>query len=79
MSLTADRRAPRHRLGRGQARVERRHVRGAGLERIAGRDQPPHLVEPKRVERGEADPAVAAVGRVEDPPRRPMRAMRAMG
>ena len=30
-----------------------------GLERIAGRDQPPDLVEPERVEREQADRADA--------------------
>ena len=60
-----DWRAPRHRLGRGQAGFQRRHVGSAGLERISGRHQPPQFVEPKRVDRRQAEPAMAAVGRVE--------------
>jgi len=60
-----DRRPASHRPGRGEPSRERRHVLRLCLERVAGRDQPPHLVEPELVERGEAHPPVAAMRRVE--------------
>ena len=60
-----DRRAPRYPLGRGEPRSVGRHVLGAGLKRVTGRHQPPHLVQAKRVERGQADPPMTAMRRVE--------------
>src|SRR5687768_14515259 len=56
--------SPRHLPGGRKPRLERCHA-FVGLERIAGRDQPPHLVEAERVERSEADPAMPAVRRIE--------------
>ena len=47
--------------------LERRHVGRALLERVAGRDQPPDLVEPERAHRGKADMPVPAMRRVERP------------
>src|SRR6185437_15125357 len=60
-----DPRPARHVLGRGQARLERRHVGRALLQRIAGRDQPPDLVEAERAHRLEADVPMPAMRRVE--------------
>src|SRR3546814_8727760 len=45
----ADRRTPRHPLGRGEAGGQRRHAL-RGLQRIAGRDEPPQFVEVERVD-----------------------------
>ncbi len=61
----ADPRALRNRLCRGEAVLERGHVLGVRLERVARRHQPPDLVEAERVHRGQADAPVAAVRRVE--------------
>src|SRR5438128_397950 len=60
-----DRSATRRLLGRGEASVKRSHVAGVFLERIAGRDQPPHLVEPERAPGGKAHSPMPAMGRVE--------------
>ena len=60
-----DRRAAGHRPRRGHPRGHRRHVLRSSLKRVARRNQPPDFVEPERVERREADPAVPAVGRIE--------------
>ena len=64
-SLTRMRRAARHPPRRGEPRFERRHVLRAFLQRIAGRDQPPHLVEAERAHRLEADVPVPAMRRIE--------------
>lgn len=61
----ADRRSARQRLGRGEPRLQRRHVLRRRLERVAGRDQPPHLVEAQRLGRVDADLPVPAMGGVE--------------
>src|SRR5205823_9351746 len=61
----ADPRTPCHPLGGGEARVEWRHVASARLEGIAGRDEPPHLVEAERLDRREADASVREMRRVE--------------
>src|SRR4029079_13166927 len=50
---------------RSEPRLERRHVLRALLQRVAGRDQPPHLVEAERAYRFEADVAVSPVRGVE--------------
>src|SRR5688500_1029479 len=60
----ADRSPPRHRSGGIEPRLERRHLL-AGLERVAGRDQPPDLVEAEGVDGGKADPAMPAVRGIE--------------
>ena len=60
----ADRRARRHRLGRGEAGLERGHV-AALLERIAGRDQPPHLVQCQRPGSEQADAPMPAMRGIE--------------
>src|SRR4051794_16603419 len=49
---------------RFHARLERRHVLGALLERIAGRYQPPDLVEAKCAHGGKADAPVPAMRRI---------------
>src|SRR3546814_4550976 len=48
----SDRRVAAHRPRRGEPDGERRHA-STGLERVAGRDQPPHLIEIERVDRRE--------------------------
>ena len=60
-----DRCPPCHSPGRRQPRCEGRHVLCVGLERIAGRHQPPHLIEAKSVERGQADAPMPAMRRIE--------------
>jgi hypothetical protein len=60
----SNRRAPRLRPGRGEAGMERGHGL-AVLERIAGRDKPPHLVEAERVAGEQRYAPVSAMGRVE--------------
>lgn len=62
----ADRRAPRLRPGRGHAGGKRGHAR-TRLQWIARRHQPPHLIQPQRGERHEADAAMAPMGGVEAP------------
>src|SRR5918999_4080783 len=59
-----DLRVAGHRLRRGEAVREARHATGS-LERILGRDQPPHAVEPQAPEGLDADRAVPRVRRVE--------------
>lgn len=58
-------RAPRHFPGRFQSRLQRRHILGAVFQWVAGRNQPPDLVQPQRIEREQADPPMSAMGRVE--------------
>ena len=52
--------------GGGEAGGERRHS-SFGLERIAGRDQPPDFIKPQCFTRKQTDPAVAAMRRVKTP------------
>jgi len=59
-----DSRAARQLPGRGDPRAQRRHA-GRRLERIAGRDQPPGLVQPQRIQREQSDSPVPAMRRVE--------------
>lgn len=59
-----DRRMPRHHPRRCHARPKRRHPRLV-LQRIAGRDEPPHLVEPERPQRMERQPPMPAMRRIE--------------
>ena len=63
----ADRRAAGHHAGGREARGERRHVVGGVLERVAGRYQPPRLVERERIDGRERNAAVPAVRRIERP------------
>src|SRR3546814_2645911 len=56
----ADRRTPRHPLGRGEAGGQRRHAL-RGLQRIAGRDEPPQFVEVERVDGVQADRPMPAM------------------
>lgn len=56
---------PRHFPGRFQPRLQRRHIPGALFQRVAGRNQPPDLVQPECIEREQADPSMSAMGRVE--------------
>lgn len=60
----ADARAARLPHCRGQPRLERSHARHR-LQHVAGRDQPPHLVQPERADGEKTDAAVAAVRGVE--------------
>ena len=66
-SRGANRRAAAVRHGGCEPRRQRSHAR-PGLERIAGRNQPPHLVQPQRAQRGQADLAVTAMRGIEAPP-----------
>src|SRR3954462_14367150 len=66
-----DARALGHGFRSGEARLEWSHVLCAFLQWIAGRDQPPHLVQPKRCHRIEADAPVPGVGRVEGAAEKP--------
>lgn len=59
-----DRGTTRHAQGRSEPRRKRSHAR-PGLQGIAGRDQPPDRIEPKRVARKQADPPMPAMGRIE--------------
>ena len=61
----ADRRVARHPHGGGKACGEGGHVTALFLERIAGRDEPPHFVEPQRIEGCKADRAVAGMRWIE--------------
>src|SRR3954463_4878657 len=61
----ADSGAARLVLGRSEARVERGHVLRTFLQRIAGRNQPPHFVQAERAHRPQADMPMPAVRRVE--------------
>ena len=61
----ADARTAGHPSGRREPGSERCHIVRAFLERIAGRDQPPHLVEPERPHRCQTDVPVPGVGRIE--------------
>src|SRR5947209_15015448 len=54
-----------HALGGSEPSVERRHVLRPSFQRIARRDQPPHLVETERAQGLETDVSVPAMGRVE--------------
>ena len=54
----------RHRPRRRKTHGQRCHAPG-GFERIARRHQPPRLVEPQCIDRGERDPAMAAVRGIE--------------
>src|SRR5919112_2438830 len=60
-----DRRASRHPLRRREPRGERCHILCAFLQRIAGRYEPPHLVEAERPQRLEADAPVSPVSGIE--------------
>lgn len=51
---------------RGESRRQGRHP-GLGLERVAGRDQPPDFVEPQSFQHEQADPAVPAMRGIERP------------
>src|SRR3546814_4855623 len=62
-----DRRVAAHRPRRGEPDGERRHG-STGLERVAGRDQPPHPIEIERVDRREADRPMPRMRRVARPP-----------
>lgn len=62
----ADRRAPRLRPGRSDPRGQGGHAR-LRLQRISGGNQPPHLIQPQRGKRQEADAAMAPMGGVEAP------------
>lgn len=62
----ADRRMPRHRPGGGHARLERRHA-DLVLQRIAGRDHPPHFVQIERANRVQRQPPMPAMRRIERP------------
>lgn len=62
-----DRRMPRHRPRRCHARLERRHA-GLVLERIAGRDHPPHFVQIERAQGMERQPPMPAMRRIERAP-----------
>src|SRR5207248_3821071 len=61
----ADSRLVGHAFRRGQPGFEGRHVLRSLLQRIARRNQPPHLIQPERAERLQADVAAPAVGGVE--------------
>ena len=65
-----DRCAPGLPAGRGEPHREGRHA-GCGFERIARRNQPPHLIQPKGLAREQADPAMAAVRGIEAPAEKP--------
>lgn len=60
----ADRCMPRHRPRRGHARLERRHA-GLVLQRIAGRDHPPHFVEIERAQGMQRQPPMPSMRRIE--------------
>ena len=61
----ADRGAARPRSRGSKARGEGRHVGSAVLQRVAGGDEPPHLVEAECMGGVQADRAVAAVRGIE--------------
>ena len=63
----ADRSAAGHCLRRSITRFIGCHAL-CGFQRIAGRDEPPHLVEAKRADRGQADPPMPPMGRIERAP-----------
>lgn len=60
----ADAAPPRHMASAGKAGLKRCHPLDR-LEWIARRHQPPHLVERQRVDRGQAQPPVPAMRRIE--------------
>src|SRR6185295_5884296 len=61
----ADACPPCHDRGLGKPRIEGCHVFDVLLERIAGRNQPPHLVQPKYPHRFKTDAPVPGMSRVE--------------
>jgi len=61
----ADSRMAGDALGRREACGERRHVARLVLERIAGRDEQPEIVETKRFDRTERDAAMPRMAGIE--------------
>ena len=60
----ANRRAPRHLPGRPDPSLQRCHAFGR-LENVAGRDQPPHLIQPQSIARKQTDPPMRTMRRIE--------------
>jgi hypothetical protein len=61
----SNRRLARHSLGGGEPRLVRGHILRFGFQRVPRRDEPPHLIEPKRADCAQADPTMSPVRRVE--------------